>query len=418
MLLWNTMKDIIERYSQKASVLLKTDVKYLLHSGFWLNLNFISGSGLSFILSILFAHFLSKDVFGVYKYILSIVGIAAAFSLTGMNSAVTRAVAQGFEGTFKKSIIEQIRWSAGQFLFTFVLSIYYFIQGNLLYGWIFLIVSILTPVSSIANTYSAYLQGKKDFKTSTIYGIWSNLFYFAVMAVAIIYTPYVFVMVILYYLIKAITNTYFCWKTFKKYKPNENYRSEDLTFGKHLSLMNILSIISSQIDNVIVYHFIGPASLALYSFAIIMPDRIRLMFGFISTAAFPKLAEKDNNSHKIHTNKKIIQLIVLALVISVSYILISPYIFTWFFPQYLPSIIYSQVFSLSLVVIATNISITSLFAQKSQKELYVMNIVTSIIRIIITAVGVVFFGLWGAIISRMIHYFLTLGLSIFFVQKK
>ena len=132
------------------------------------------------ILSILFANFVSKDIFGIYKYIISITAIAGVFSLTGMNVAVMRAVAQGFDGIFKKSLIEQFKWSWPQFFFLLSFGAYYLYQNNLTYGLAFLIISIFAPLSGIANTYNAVLYGKKDFRISAF--LWFLVRYFILFA--------------------------------------------------------------------------------------------------------------------------------------------------------------------------------------------------------------------------------------------
>ena len=81
----------------------KTDMLYLARGGFWLTL----GQGLGIIAGLLlvigFANLLPKEVYGNYKFILSLGGIIGAFTLTGMSIAVTQAVARGFEGNFRPS---------------------------------------------------------------------------------------------------------------------------------------------------------------------------------------------------------------------------------------------------------------------------------------------------------------------------
>ena len=152
----------------------KTDLSYLAKSSFWLNLSSFWGALISFILSILFARYVPKEIYGTYRYIVSIAGIASAFSLTGMNVAVMRAVAQGYDGIFKRSIIEQIKWSWPQFLFSFIAAIYYLSHGNVTFSICFFIVCILHPISTIGNTFVYYLFGKKDFNIATRYGMISR----------------------------------------------------------------------------------------------------------------------------------------------------------------------------------------------------------------------------------------------------
>ena len=49
----------------------KTDMVYLAKSGFWINLSYIAGSVFSLVSSIAFAYFVSKETYGIYKYIIS-----------------------------------------------------------------------------------------------------------------------------------------------------------------------------------------------------------------------------------------------------------------------------------------------------------------------------------------------------------
>lgn len=399
---------------------LKTDVRYIAKSGFWLNLSNLVSTILSFILTILFAHFLSQDIYGIYKYILATASIAAAFSLTGMNVATMRAAAQGFSGIFTRSIIEQFKWSWLQFSILIAIGLYYFWQGNSIYGIAFLVISLLAPLSGIANTFTAILYGTKEFKNAAIYSIISNCLYFVVMAIIVWQLPFsILALIIGYYFITTASNVYFCIRTYKKYNlaADTAYRQEDISYGKHMSVMNSVSTIANQIDNVIVYHLLGPASLALYSFAIVIPDRIRVLFGFIATAAFPKIAEKDLADIRPTLKRKILQLVFIALAIALIYIIAAPFIFKLIFPQYIDAVIYSQIFSLSLVAIATNISLTTLLAQKLQTELYYVNVYLPAIKIGIIVIAIWQFGIWGAIVARIIGHLLLLLSSTYFLKK-
>ena len=419
------MKDklnaVIAKISAKLEPYIKTNLSYLLKSGFWLNMSYAVGTLISFGLSILFAHFVSKEVYGTYRYILSVAGMATAFSLTGMNVAVMRSVSQGYDGIFKKSLIEQLKWAWPQFLFSFIAGAYYLYQGNTPYAIALFIVSVLGPISSVANTFSAVLYGKKEFRTSTAYGTISNVAYFVGMVAAILGAPHSLIILIIgYYALNTAANIYFCLRTYKRYRSlaSNEYRQEDISYARHLSFMNIIGTLATQADSVLVYYMLGPVSLALYAFATLLPERIRVMFGFISTAAFPKIAEKDLGNIRSALKRKTWQLILLALIISAIYIAVAPTFFKIFYPQYQSIVIYSQVFSLSLIAIATNISLTSLQAHRKQKELYIISAGVPILKIAISAVGIFYLGLWGAIIAKMAHHVLLLASSSFYLHKE
>src|SRR3989344_8728279 len=88
----------------------KTDMVYLTVGGFWLILGKIVFNISGFLLIIAFANLLSKEAYGTYQYVLSVASILAIPTLSGMNSAIVRAVAQGYEGSFLPAIKTQIQW--------------------------------------------------------------------------------------------------------------------------------------------------------------------------------------------------------------------------------------------------------------------------------------------------------------------
>lgn len=395
---------------RKSERYFKTDMVYLTKSGFWINLSYVIGSVLSFVTSIAFAYFVSKETYGIYKYIISTAGIFTALSLTGMNMAVIRATAQGFEGIFKKSLRVQLLWSIPQFMTLFAIGAYYFYHGNTVFGWSFVAISVLAPISGVANTYNSYLTGKKDFKMLSFYGILSNFFNFLAIVAAIFFSPALLVLVLAYHIAKTVLNVFFCYKTLQKYKPNTLFRSEDITYGKHLSAMNILGEIAANIENVIVFQMLGPVSVSIYSFALAIPNRLQSLFGFVGTAALAKMSEKENLEIGKNIRHKIMILVVIGLALALCYIIAAPLLFSIFFPKYTESVPYSRIFALSMITIAASIPLGALYAKKLQKELYILNIGSPIAKIIIFVVGTYYWGLLGAIASKVIYSIIQLSL--------
>ncbi len=397
------------RWSEKYT---KTDMVYLAKGGFWLNLNYLFDSIFSFIIILAFAHFLSQETYGVYKYITSVAGVLVAFSLTGMKMAVIRATAQHFEGVFKKSLLKQLWWSVPQFIIFCGVGAYYLYQGNSVFGISFLAISILVPLSSIANTYAAFLQGRTEFKTLSLYGLCSNFFSFIVIGTAVIFTKNPLFLVLAYYSGRAIINIFFCWRTFITYKPNSLFREEDLSYGKHLSLMNIIGTIAAQIDNVIVFHYLGPAPVAIYNFATAIPERLKGLFGFVGTVALSRMAEKKNLEIGKSIIRKTTVLALAAALVTVCYIIVAPFLFSLLFPKYVESVLYSQIFSISMIAVASSIPIGALYAKKLQKELYLLSIIGPLLKIASFVAATFYFGLWGAIIVKVLHSFFQLLIPI------
>src|SRR3989344_575296 len=106
----------------------KTDMLYLAKGGFWLMLGqgILMVSGL--ILSVAFANLLPKDVYGTYQFIMSMASVISAFTLSGLNTSIMRAVAGGSEGALRTGVRTQLLWSTGMVVAGAALAAYYYVN--------------------------------------------------------------------------------------------------------------------------------------------------------------------------------------------------------------------------------------------------------------------------------------------------
>lgn len=412
----DTLKHFFIDILKSISTKLKIDATYIAKGGFWLLSGGIAASLLSIVVSVIAAKYIPKDVFGIYKYIISTAGIAGALSLSGMNTIVTRSVSQGFEGVFIQSLKTQLRWSFLQFIFLFSLTVYYFVNENTVYALSFFIASICVPLSAAANTYSAFLSGKKDFKTSSLYSFISTCIYTLIFSLAAFFFPNTLIIVTTYLIVTTSTNIYFCLKTIRIHKPNTNTQDGDMPYAIKLSGSNSFGIIAANIDSIIVYHLLGPVSLAVYNFSTIIPDKIRSLFGFIHTIALPKLSTHNESKKSLIFYYTAIIGIFSLILIGV-YIFLAPYIFKLLFPNYIDSLSFSQIYSISLIAIPTTFILTVLSAYKMEKELYFLNIFIPILKILLMAIFIFTWGILGAVIARVITITIHFVISGLFIQK-
>ncbi|HEV7121319.1 MAG TPA: oligosaccharide flippase family protein, partial [Candidatus Paceibacterota bacterium] len=155
------------------------DVAYYLTSGFWLNANSAVTLLLSFGISIAYANFLPKEVYGTYQYLLSLFSILGAFTLSGMNSAITRSVARGYEGALRSSILPQLRWNLISTGIALCFTAYYFLHAEQTLSLGMAFIAIALPIITTFNSYGAFLIGKKAFRTFFAYSSAVSIAYYA-----------------------------------------------------------------------------------------------------------------------------------------------------------------------------------------------------------------------------------------------
>ncbi|MCH7974062.1 MAG: oligosaccharide flippase family protein [Bacteroidetes bacterium] len=190
----------------------RTDIKYLVRGGFWLSTKSIISIVISLFTAIAFANFLSQDIYGIYKYIITIIALLALSSLSGMGSSVTRAVARGYVGSLIPAIKTSIKWGLLGSLASIAISIYYFVNGNLLLGTAFVIASIFIPFRDSLSLYQSFLGGKKMFKKMSRYTIISNIVAAASLMAALFLTRNILFLVFAYLAPRIILNFIFLQK--------------------------------------------------------------------------------------------------------------------------------------------------------------------------------------------------------------
>jgi O-antigen/teichoic acid export membrane protein len=408
----------MDKIIEKAEKIFKTDIRYLLKGGSWLGLSQVISMATAFGLSIIFANLLNPEVYGIYKYILSIVPLLSIPTLNGMDAAITRAVALGNEGTVLEGMKTKLRFGILSTSFGILLSIYYFINGNQTLGLSFLVISVLVPLWESFDIYNSLINGKKLFNIYAKYYSLTQIISFFIMFGSVMYSKNILFIISIYFISNTAIRIYFFHHVIKKLEPNTKTDLSSISYGKHLSLMDIIGTILGQIDKILIFHYLGAKELALYTIAIAPPEQLKGALKNIHTLALPKFASRKKEDVKSGLLNKSIILGSFILVITGIYILIAPHFFNLFFPKYLEAIKYSQVISLSIVGATLSMFLYTFLESHGQtKKLYQFNIGSNFINLIIVFLMIYYFGLWGAVLSRIIIRSFLLLYSIILVKK-
>ena len=266
------------------------DNVYLIKYGSYLIIGDILSMAASFLLSIAFARLLPKETYGQYRYVLSIASLLAISSLSGMNNAVIRGVAKGFDGTFSKGFKAKLKWSILGSVASIAIAIYFWLQNNTGFTISFLIIAALFPFFKSTEIYQSYLSGKKLFNIKATYNILSQFISTIFLIITVFLTKNLIALISVYFLSYTILRLIFLNLASKKYPPNKNDDPETISYGKHLSLMGILGTISQEIDQILLFSILGPIKLAVYSFATLPIEHIQTPFQVIQEIALPKLS--------------------------------------------------------------------------------------------------------------------------------
>ena len=367
-------------------------------------------------MAVAFANLLDPVTYGNYKYLLSLIGMVGLFSLQGMRTAVAQAVARGLEGSFYSGFRARLKWSALASLAAVGAAVYYLAKGNEFLSIPLLISAVFLPLMNASLIYASLLEGKKLFNILAKYGITAQIALAAAMITALLITKNLFWLIAVYLVLHTFSNYFLYALTKIKFRPNKNEDPQTINYAKHLSLMGVVSQTAVYIDKILLFNFLGPAQLAVYSFAMLLPEQIQNVLGNITTLALPKLAPKSREEIKANIMKKVGKLFLITAGIIILYILIAPYFYRIFFPQYLDSVPYSQIFILSFISIPAGLLGTVFEAKMMKKELYLIKI-APFAHIALLAILIPFYGIWGAIMAAVCAQAFKFGLVLFLFRK-
>ncbi len=381
----------------------KTDVRYIAKGGFWLVIGQIASSLAGLALTIGFSHLVSKEVYGNYRYALSLAGVIAGFSLTGMGNAIIRAVAKGFEGTVMAGFKTKLVWGAAPFFISLAAGFYYLIQGDIFLSLSLFLIGVSTPFIESGKLFGHLAVGRKDFKTSAIYSVWYKLVPTVILLAIIFYSSNPLIIVSAYFISQALVSMALYFISLRKFQPNHKIDFSAIKFGKQLSFINILSDVAQYIDQIIIFNFLGAAQLAIYNFAFIVPDKIRSLLRLNSQLSLPKFSDRQFGEIASTLPRKFLIMISLTFILAGVYILAAPLIFSLLFPQYQESVFYSQIASL-VIVSGGMMSIvnSAFFAHKKIFSVSVLNLTYPIVQIMLVIIFWYWLGFLGVVISRVI----------------
>lgn len=403
------------RLLSRGSKYFKTDLFYLTKGSFWLGLSrgFFILTGLA--LSVAFANLLPPEVYGNYRFVLSLFGIIGAFTLTGMNTAVVRATARGATNALRLGFRAHLRWSILMALAAFAGALYYYTNDNTTLATSLLIVGAFAPFLESARLYHSYLLGKKDFRRSTLLGFARRSIPTVAMLTALFLTDSVVLLILTYFASQTVTMLSLYWKVQREIENDSKDNTlESLTYSKHLSAMNVLSNVAAHLDKILIFHFLGAAPLAIYAFAVLVPSHLRDGNQILKTLLLPRLTNHSIASIKKMAWRKIAVLGAIMATVVFVYIITAPYIYQFLFPQYTESVLFSQVFSLSLLAAPFLVLGQTFLAHAKVKELYILKGGIPALRIVLLIILTPLYGIWGVIGALLAMKTLTI-LTILFL---
>jgi O-antigen/teichoic acid export membrane protein len=188
-------------------------------------------------------------------------------------------------------------------------------------------------------------------------------------------------------------------------------------YGKHLSAANMLAAVANHADKILLFHFLGAAEVAIYTFATIIPDQVKGLFKNVRPLALSKFSNRTKDDVKSGLVRKSLLLLAVTSVVTMLYMVAAPTLFTFAYPQYTEAIVLSQVYAFSILFMSGAFVAVLIESHKLVRIKYKLSIISSIVRLILSVALVIPYGIWGAVIAVLLAELVTILLGFFFAYR-
>lgn len=396
------MKGFLRRILRRTEQVTKTDVRYVARGSFWLGLTQASGAAVSIVSTVAFANLVPAETYGLYRYVLSTYAIITVLALPGMDTALTQSAATGHLGSLAQALSLRRRWSLLASLASLGLAGYYgLLRHDPVLGAVFSAVALFIPVLEPGALYSSYLNGLRRFRQWSLLDMGTQLFATALIVATLFLTDSVVLIALAYLAGYGIARTV-ATRAVSSQVPADAQPDPDLRrYSRSVTAFQVLTRITSSVDQVILFHLLGPVQVALFALAVAVPNRIQSVLRISGNVAFPKLAQRDMGEIRRALPRKLLLMALAVAAAAGAYVLAAPYLFSWFFPRYLPSLAYSQVLVLYTFSSLTYPISAAFFAHKNVAPSYAISVANLGVKVACLAIFVPLVGVWGAVISTL-----------------
>ncbi len=352
---------------------------------------------------------LSTEQFGRYQFVLTCVALAAVCALPGLNNSLMQSVARGSPGAYRPAVRLAFRAS---FLGTAVLAALAWWHARtpgseLAPG--FLVAATLFPFAYGLEQWKALRAGLEDFAAVFRIEAVTALVLAAAMIAAVTTWPgSIIVPLAVLFGVAAGANTYQTVRTHGRIPRDTAYQGGVLGHGVRMTIYSSLNTLANQVDKILVYAFLSPASLAIFVAAERIPEMTKNAVQDLAAVLAPRFAKRSQYDDRLDRSLRALG-IAIGLTIFAAAFLVLPWLVSLVFGDaYRDSIPYAQ--ALMCTVAVGNVAtlrfryVTSKLDESGPRT---VNIAMSAARIAASAVLVPWLGLLGAVISTAIYRIVT-----------
>lgn len=370
-------------------------------------------AALAFLVQVYAAKNLGQAAFGEYRYATALLAVFSVVTLGGINTALTKSVAQGYEGSLQAAFWARAKYGLFAAAAAGLLGVYYMLQGNATLSSISFIIACGVPLVDTLLVAEAFVLGKSRFAFAGLFQVVVQGVVVCMVFAGLLFGVGVVGLFILYVLSLVASRGCIFLYTRRKLVHNNLVDAGTIAYGKKLSWFPMLGLASGHADKVLVFNALGSAELGIYSLALAPINQIVAVLKNINVVLFPRIARAVKGGRHYTTRRTFFLLLGVLCVSSVLYWISAPALFHLVLPEYAAAVPITRFLVLSVPPLMLARYYQNIyFAEEQLTLLNTYNIVSPIVQILCLYAGFALYGVLGVAYGYVLSKYLGLLLIV------
>lgn len=365
------------------------------------------------------ARTLSKEEFGSYQLVVSIIGVCGIFTLPGMQSVIIQSVARGFPGTYRSANFWSWRISGIGGLILVICAAIEWSRGQPEIAVALTAAGLLFPHSNGIANWQAYQNGKEEFKATAIYQgsslVAGNGLIIAACAIGLhdLWIP-----IVVFYGVIALQNLRLTHTLLKAVPLDAQAEPGAMKYGFRTSLYNIVNVIANYLDRLLLFWLVSPEALAVFAVSDRAPELVKRNVQSILKVLVPELSRKSHYTQSLNRKLNLVGLTIGGCVLLGMFFVIPWLIPLLFTEKFADSVIYCQLLLISTCVgLFATMKFAYIQAKMDTDSARGVILTMSFCRIGFSIILVPVFGILGAAFATIAYRIVTFTVVSHYLRK-
>lgn len=358
----------------------------------------------SLLVSIVWARYTSKELFGQYQLVFSYLTIAITLAFTGLNKASEISAANNKLGNLSFLIRKKFKYSL-YFSSIFLIFYLYFLLRHFDQRFCnaILVTACLMPVYSLSTLTESWYSGLKNFKQLALYNLVSKLVLLTSLFLGIYASDDLSVIMVFSIAPASLLGVGVLFYLRKKYK-NQETDVKLIDYGKKLTGVYVVNSLLN-LDKTIIEYSLSFQAVATYGIAQTFSKKSKLFMVLIQKLFVFDFATKNSVSEVWRDYRKFHWLIngLCVLLAAIGYLYIDTLIDLLFGDNFSDSKTFAKFFWVVTIMGIPQSILSSIFVyQRHTSIVYTREIINVTVKFLLYLILIPLFGIWGVLYSMII----------------